>query len=93
MRSGVHYSPEIDILEHEDSTAPETKRVLLYGWDADGLQKVRLKVNANGALESGGGQYKILMDSDTTPDVTYVGYADRGTATNGTTWEVLKIDK
>ena len=38
------------ILGENDSTTTSTKKVSLYGWDADGLTKVRLKVDANGNL-------------------------------------------
>ena len=36
--------------EHDNSTSPYTKRSLMYGWDSDNLQKVRLKVNSDGEL-------------------------------------------
>ncbi len=48
--SDIKYHPEVDKLEHDDSSSPETKRVLLYGWDDDNLQKVRLSVDNNGNL-------------------------------------------
>lgn len=48
--SSIKYHPEIEKLEHDDASAPETKRVLAYGWDASGLQKVKLNVDANGKL-------------------------------------------
>ena len=41
---------EITIGEHDSTTTP-TKKVLAYGWDSSGLQKVRLKVDANGIPE------------------------------------------
>ena len=41
---------EIAIAEHESTTTP-TKKVLIYGWDTSGLQKVRLKVDADGELQ------------------------------------------
>jgi len=90
MPKSVKYFPEVDTLEHEDVTMPETKRVLVYGWDAENLQKVRLRVNSDGVLD--GGKYKMIIDEDTTPNVTYIGTASRGTATNAITWEVMKID-
>jgi len=40
---------ELGIAEHDGGATP-TKKVLLYGWDASGLQKVRLKVDANGQV-------------------------------------------
>lgn len=87
----VKYFPEVDTLEHEDATMPETKRVLLYGWDSTGLQKVRMSVNSDGVLDSG--KYKMIIDEDTTTDVTYIGTAPRGTTTSATTWSVMKIDE
>lgn len=39
-----------DELESDDTALPETKRVLLYGWDYIGLQKVRVAVDVNGYL-------------------------------------------
>ena len=38
------------ILGENDSTTTPTKKVFLYGWDSDGLTKVRIKVDANGNL-------------------------------------------
>lgn len=48
------YPAQITQDEHENESAPFTKRVLLYGWDSTGLQKVRLKVDADGILETSG---------------------------------------
>jgi len=87
----VKYFPEVDTLEHDDSTMPETKRVLLYGWDAGNLRKVRLSVNSDGAIESNGGMYKTIID-ETATNIVYIGTADRGTTTSVTGWKVLKID-
>lgn len=89
----VKYFPEVDTLEHEDATPPETKRVLVYGWDATNSQKVRLKVNDDGQIESGSGKYKMIIDETTTTDVTYIGTAPLGTATSVSSWEVMKIDE
>jgi len=41
---------ELAIAEHDGVSTP-TKKVIIYGWDADGLQKIRLKVDADGKLE------------------------------------------
>lgn len=40
--------PQTDVLEHDP--ASNTKRVMLYGWDADGLQGVRIQVDSSGNL-------------------------------------------
>lgn len=50
--SNIKYHPEIEKLEHDDSQFPQTKRVSVYGWDQDGLQKLRLKLNSDGSLAS-----------------------------------------
>ena len=50
MPKTILYSPEVDKQEHEDQTLPPTKRVLLYGWDSDGSQKVRAKMDSDGVL-------------------------------------------
>lgn len=46
---GERKSQSISQVEH-DPVFPETKRVLLYGWD--GSQKVRLKTSSGGVLET-----------------------------------------
>ncbi len=50
MATKQNHASYIQVLEHEDTTSPETKRVLLYGWDVDNLQKVRVKVNSSGVV-------------------------------------------
>jgi len=90
-QSSIRYHPEVDIQEHEDDTSPPTKRVLVYGWDSDNLQKVRMKVNSDGVADSG--KYKMIIDESTTSGVTYIGEAPRGTATSATGWSVMKIDE
>lgn len=87
----VKYFPEVDTLEHEDATMPETKRVLVYGWDSENLQKVRMSLNSDGVLDPG--KYKMIIDEDTTPNVTYIGTAPRGSATSADVWSVMKIDE
>lgn len=51
----------IQIGEHDATTTP-TKKVLVYGWDVDGPQKVRLKVSADGRAE-------VINISQLVPDV------------------------
>jgi len=38
-------------LESDQSAAPITKRVLLYGWDSVSMSKVRLSVDASGLVK------------------------------------------
>lgn len=40
----------IQTLEHDDYSDPQTKRVSVYGWDANNLQKVRMSVDSTGKL-------------------------------------------
>lgn len=73
--------------EHDNSSAPYTKRVILYGWDPVNLQKVRISVNDDGSLIIGSATsaYKI-SDSDDSSDPAYYGYVN---STGG--WYILKI--
>jgi len=50
----IKYHPEVSKLEHEDTTAPETKRVLMYGWDSDNLAKTRIATDSSGNILMGG---------------------------------------
>lgn len=45
-----NHSDFIQTLEHDDYSDPQTKRVSMYGWDADNLQKVRLSTDSTGKL-------------------------------------------
>ena len=38
------------IIDEHDDAKPETKKVLMYGWDIDNTQKTRVVVNVNGEL-------------------------------------------
>ena len=44
-----NHSDYTQVLEH-DQDGPETKKVSLYGWDVDNLQKVKLVVNSSGSF-------------------------------------------
>ncbi len=37
-------------IDENDATTTSTKKVLIYGWDSDTPQKVRLKVNSDGEV-------------------------------------------
>lgn len=41
------------IRDEHDKVSPESKRVTVYGWDKNNLQKVRLSVNSDGTLSGG----------------------------------------
>ena len=49
----ILYPDQINPREH-DSILPKTKRVSIYGWDADNTQKVVLAVDEDGNLQIGG---------------------------------------
>lgn len=66
-----NHSAFISTLEHDDYSTPETKRVSIYGWDADNLQKVRLSTDSNGKLNVNsaapvGGATEAKQDSQIT---------------------------
>jgi len=86
----IKYFPEVAKEEHEDSSAPPTKRVLLYGWDSNGTQKVRLKVNADGELvtseAAAGFSTNDLEEASAT--LTYVGKESMSGA-----WYVQEVDE
>ena len=46
----LKYNLEILKQENDSNPSPSTKRVLLYGWNPDTLEKVRVKVDSNGLL-------------------------------------------
>ena len=47
---GVLGVRDVVVTEHEDTTLPATKKVLLYGWDSANLAKVRVCVDDQGRL-------------------------------------------
>jgi len=49
----ILYPDQINSREH-DPILPKTKRVSMYGWDADSMQKVVLAVDGDGNLQIGG---------------------------------------
>ena len=49
----ILYPDQINPREH-DPILPKTKRVSIYGWDADGNQKVVVAVDEDGNLQIGG---------------------------------------
>lgn len=72
------YFTQVAYDEHDNSSSPYTKRVQLFGWDSDGLQKVRLAANpTSGALQvevvSGGSAGTQYTEGDV--DTTITGTA------------------
>lgn len=92
-RSSMKYHPETDKQEHDRTS--RTKKVMLWGWDSDNLQAVKLAANSDGELtvNTGGGETALIADSTTTADVTYVGKANIGAATSADSWQIKKIDE
>lgn len=68
--SDPQYVTEVPKDEHEDSTLPATKRVLLYGWDSDTLAKVRLAVDPSGTLK-GAVQNQLVPETYDSIEVNY----------------------
>ncbi len=86
--SNLKYYPSVPIDENDTVTAPSTKRVLLYGWDADSLEKVRLSVNSDGTIKSDSptsGFSTCFVDQS--GSVTYVSMENKTE-----TWMIVKVD-
>lgn len=50
MSQYQNHADFIQTLEHDDYSSPETKRVSVYGWDSENLQKTRLALNPDGTM-------------------------------------------
>ena len=48
--SDLKYYTQVAYDEHDNLSEPKTKKVSLYGWDGDNLQKRRVAVDADGRL-------------------------------------------
>ena len=90
MAKNIKYHPEVAKEEHDDTQLPPTKRVSLYGWDADTLSKVRLATDALGSLESSGA-LQFLPDS-VVSTTYYFGTSEVGTATSAAIWQIMKVE-
>lgn len=65
-----NHSDYTQVLEH-DQDGPETKKVSLYGWDVDNLQKVKLAVNSSGTLPTPtGSSTSAKQDSQIAPETS-----------------------
>jgi len=82
------YTGETQRDEHDNSSAPYTKRVLLYGWDTANLSKVKLALTPQGTLALA--DYSIVTANDGTYD--YFAFALPGTSTATASWKVFRID-
>jgi len=79
---------ELAIAEHDGISTP-TKKSLVYGWDSVGLQKVRLKVDANGQV------YVANPAGEQYTDATVVNAAYKGNlvlGTDGANYQILAVD-
>lgn len=72
--------------ENDSVPLPQTKRTLMYGWDSENLQKVRLSVDANGVLKSTT-SFQV-NDFEELTDILYVGMENA----DGTWW-LKKLDE
>lgn len=88
--SSNNHASQTQVLEH-DSTAPQTKRVSLYAWDREGMQKKRLSSDAFGNLGFKEADYITKVD-ESTSTTTYIGKAAPGTAGSGSGWQIKRID-
>ena len=88
--SDLPYTSQAAKDEH-DSAAPETKKVSLYGWDSNSLQKVKIAANLDGSLSSSTEAVQLQENSGDS-NIEYVGLAAIGSATSAAVWQVQKID-
>lgn len=72
--------------EHDNSSEPKTKRVLLYGWDTSNQQKTKLAVSSDGLILSSLLDGYSMSDFDTSSDPSYIGYTDASGA-----WYIIKM--
>lgn len=77
--------------EHDNSIAPFTKRVSLYGWDPVNLKKIRIATNSDGELLSSKGARGLLFDFAGGSNPIYIGSAEPGTATSAASWLIKKL--
>ena len=88
----IKYFPEVAKEEHEDVTNPPTKRILLYGWDPDNLQKVRVKTDSNGNIKIDptnlDSRYVNVSGDTMTGDLNIEDNELLITSPNGSSWTV-----
>ena len=78
--------------EHDNSSSPYTKRVLLYGWDSVNLQKVKVVVDENGRFqqEQVTTNYAVKID-ESVAGTTYVGKAAIGSGVGSAVWQIKRL--
>ena len=79
------------IRDEHDKVSPESKRVTVYGWDVDSLQKVRLKLNSDGTLPDGISLPQYDAVSVSYPDSTTEVYTFKTGGLSGTTVATITI--
>lgn len=84
--SQLPYTGESQRDEHNKDS--NTKRVMLYGWDADGLTAVRLTANSDGELATQQvKQFEMRNMIEASSTLTYIGKEK-----NTGEWLFLKLD-
>lgn len=78
------YHPETDVQEHD--SASQTKRVMLFGWNTDTLQPVKLNVDTNGALKTE--EWYFMDASVKASSITYIGKEKEDGS-----WLINKLDE
>jgi len=74
----------VDIQETDDS-------ILVYG--NDGSTNRAIRTDALGRTVTVSTNYALRLDDTSTPNVSYVGQADIGSATGSAVWQIKKIDE
>jgi hypothetical protein len=85
-QDNIKYLNELTQAEHNADS--DTKRVMLYGWDADNLQAVRLAISPSGSVEAELAEYGLNDRIEVSATLQYIGKEKA----DGT-WMFQKIDK
>lgn len=86
MSTGLTYHPETDKQEHDRTS--RTKKVMLWGWDGDNMQAIKVRIDPTGALAGADEQIKSVNSGD----YTYFCFAQPGTAEATASWKIFRID-
>jgi hypothetical protein len=84
-QDNIKYLNELTQAEHNADS--DTKRVMLYGWDADSLQAVRVAVSPSGSVASEMATYGLNDRIEVSDTLQYIG----NEKADGT-WMFQKID-
>ena len=71
-------------LDEHDSITTGTKKSLIYGWDSENLEKVRLKTDAGGNLAT--------IEGLSIPEHDYIGLSYTGTNLTGVVYKIGGAD-